>query len=215
MIIQNNKNYILISNFIQIKKDMNLKKLFLTAALGASMNAPVAAQEQDVLTGTVRLACEAILCLATGSPPSECSPSLSRYFSISHKRFSDTIRGRINFLKLCPVANQSPEMASLINAMGNGAGRCDATSLNNTLQSWMGDSDYGYMYISNSMPSYCAVYTNHAYTDMDNMKPMYVGLPERGGHWVEPAKYDQALAIYNARVASEDAQRQWYGYGGW
>jgi len=191
------------------------KKLLLITILGISTNIPASAQEQGVLTGTVRLACEAILCLATGSPPGECSPSLSRYFSISHRKFSDTIRGRINFLKLCPVADQSPEMASLINAMGNGAGRCDATSLNNTLRSWYGDSDSGYTYVSNHMPSHCAVYTNHAYTDMDSIKPMYVGLPERGGHWVEPAHYDQALAAYKARVAREDAQRQWYDYSGY
>jgi len=193
---------------------MNLKKLFLIATLGISMSSPVSAQDQDVLTGTVRLACEAILCLATGSPPGECSPSLSRYFSISHRLLSDTIRGRINFLKLCPIADQSPEMSSLINAMGNGAGRCDAQSLNNTLRRWYGDSDSGSVYISNRMPSHCAVYTNHAYTDMDSTKPMYVGLPERGGHWVEPAQYDQALAVYTARVAREDAQRRWNDYGG-
>lgn len=193
---------------------MRLKRLALATALSASMTAPAMAQE--LLTGDTRLACEAILCLATGQQPSECTPSLRRYFSISYKKLSDTIRGRINFLKLCPVAEQTPEMAALVNAMGNGAGRCDADSLNTTLRTWGGGED-GYVYVSNSMPSYCAAYTNHAYTDLSSMKPMYVGAPERGGYWVEPAKYQQALAEYNERIRREDEERrrqEMYGGGG-
>lgn len=193
---------------------MRLKRLALATALSASMTAPAMAQE--LLTGDTRLACEAILCLATGQQPSECTPSLRRYFSISYKKLSDTIRGRINFLKLCPVAEQSPEMAALVNAMGNGAGRCDADSLNTTLRTWNGGED-GYVYVSNSMPSYCAAYTNHAYTDLNSIKPMYVGVPERGGYWVEPAKYQQALAEYNERIRREDEERrrqEMYGGGG-
>lgn len=193
---------------------MRLKRLALATALSASMTAPAMAQE--LLTGDTRLACEAILCLATGQQPSECTPSLRRYFSISYKKLSRTIRGRINFLKLCPVAEQSPEMAALVNAMGNGAGRCDADSLNTTLRTWNGGED-GYVYVSNSMPSYCAAYTNHAYTDLNSIKPMYVGVPERGGYWVEPAKYQQALAEYNERIRREDEERrrqEMYGGGG-
>lgn len=188
---------------------MKLKRLALTAALGASMTAPAMAQE--LLTGDTRLACEAILCLATGQQPSECMPSLKRYFSIEKKKFSDTIKARIDFLEQCPVANQTPEMSALVKAMGNGAGRCDAASLNSTLRNWGGSWDDGYTYVSNSMPSYCAAYTNHAYTDLSSIKPMYVGVPERGGYWVEPANYQQALAEYNARIAQEDAQRNWWG----
>ena len=193
---------------------MKLKRLALTAALGASMTAPAMAQE--LLTGDTRLACEAILCLATGQQPSECTPSLRRYFSISYKKLSDTIKGRINFLELCPVANQTPEMAALVKAMGNGAGRCDATSLNSTLRNWGGSWDDGYTYVSNSMPSYCAAYTNHAYTDLQDTKPRYVGIPERGGYWVEADKYDQALAEYNERIRREDEERrrqEMYGGG--
>jgi len=37
-------------------------------------------------------------------------------------------------------------------------------------------------------------------------------VPERGGYWVDPAQYQQALAEYNARIAAEDAQRNsWWG----
>jgi len=58
---------------------------------------------QQVLEGDTRLACEAILCLASGTQPSECSPSIQRYFSIRHKKFSDTLKARNGFLNLCPV----------------------------------------------------------------------------------------------------------------
>lgn len=37
---------------------------------------------RDLFTGDRRLACEAVLCLASGLPPQECQPSLRRYFSI-------------------------------------------------------------------------------------------------------------------------------------
>jgi len=180
---------------------MKLRRLVLAATLGAAITAP--AMSQEVLEGDTRLACEAILCLATGRPPHECQPSLQKYFSITARRLSDMIRMRWNFLDLCPVANQTPEMSALVNAMAQGAGRCDASSLNATLRSW-GSGDNDYVYIANSMPSYCAAYTNHAYTDLQDTKPRYVGIPERGGYWVEADQYDQALAEYNERIRREE-----------
>lgn len=184
------------------------KKLFaLSAPLAALGSTATPASAQDVLTGDTRLACEAILCLSTGTQPSECAPSLRRYFSISHRRFSDTIRGRVNFLKLCPVANQTPQMQALVNAQANGAGRCDAQSLNATMTMWRGYDD-GATYISNQMPDYCAAYAGHAYTDFKGMIPRYVGTPERGGYWVEAHDYDRALAEYNERIRREDEERR-------
>jgi hypothetical protein len=132
-------------------------------AIAAVTAAPAGAQE--VLTGDTRLACEATLCLATGTRPGECSPSLSRYFSINKRKWSDTVRARANFLSLCPVSDQTPEMRSLVNAMANGAGRCDAASLNVTLRVWNHwDADGGRVFINNQMPGYCAAYTGHQYT---------------------------------------------------
>jgi hypothetical protein len=83
---------------------MQRKNLIASAALAvAAFGAiPGTAGAQEILTGDTRLACEAILCLATGTQPSECTPSLRRYFSISYRKLSDTIRGRVNFLNLCP-----------------------------------------------------------------------------------------------------------------
>ena len=142
------------------------KKLFALAALVAALGSTAGtASAQDVLTGDTRLACEAILCLSSGTRPSECTPSLSRYFNITKRKLSDTIRARLNFLQLCPVASQTPEMQSLVSAISRGAGRCDAQSLNSTLVMWTGGYDDGRTYISNQLPDYCGAYTGHAYTD--------------------------------------------------
>jgi hypothetical protein len=186
---------------------MQRKTLLASAALASALSMSAPASAQNVLTGDTRLACEAVLCLATGTRPSECMPSLRRYFSISSKKLKDTIRGRLNFLNLCPVSNQTPEMSSLVNAMANGAGRCDAASLNSTLRSWNFD-DSNYVYISNQIPGYCAAYTTHSYTNLGDIAPKYVGAPERGGYWVEAQNYATAIAEYNARIAAEDAARR-------
>jgi len=182
--------------------------LAIAAATAASAGA------QEVLTGDTRLACEATLCLATSTRPSECSPSLSRYFSIHKRKWSDTVRARANFLSLCPVSDQTPEMRSLVNAMANGAGRCDAASLNVTLLVWNSwDADGGRVLINNQMPGYCAAYTGHQYTDLGDLTPRYVGTPERGGYWVDARDQDAAVARYNDRIAAEDSWRrndEWY-----
>jgi hypothetical protein len=174
------------------------------------------AKAQEVLAGDTRLACEAILCLSSATQPAECSPSLSRYFSITKRKLSDTIRARSSFLQLCPVANQTPAMASLVSAISTGAGRCDAASLNNTLRAWSGQSDGTSIYISNQLPDYCSAYTGHAYTDFNTggAMPRYVGLPERGGYWVEARDYARAVAEYNDRIRREDEERRrssWWG----
>ncbi|WP_156471662.1 TrbM/KikA/MpfK family conjugal transfer protein, partial [Snodgrassella sp. CFCC 13594] len=87
------------------------------------------AADDDLLTGDAKLACEATLCLSTGDRPGECAPSIKKYFSISAKKMSDTIKKRKNFLSLCP-ASKEEGMPALINALANGAGRCDAAELN-------------------------------------------------------------------------------------
>lgn len=171
---------------------------------------PAPAQEAAVLSGDVRLACEAILCLSTGQPPSECTPSLNRYFGIRKKKFSDTLEARLAFLGQCPVAHQTPQMSALLHAVSRGAGRCDAVSLNGTLRMWTG-FDGGEILVGDRMPDYCAAYTGHAYTDFSQTRPQYVGEPERGGYWVEAREFERALADYNAR---EEAARRDYWWAG-
>jgi len=185
---------------------MKLKNFLVAITLSIStvtMTAPVSAQE--VLTGDTKLACEALLCLASGTRPSECAPSISKYFSISYRRFTDTLKGRVNFLKLCPSSDQSPEMQSFVNAIANGAGRCDAESLN--AQMMVQGYDGTTTYISSQLPDYCMAYIGNQYSNLGGTTPKYVGTPERGGYWVAASNYDAALADYVTRIQAEDSNR--------
>lgn len=84
-----------------------MKRLAITSTLAAMLVATAPAHAEDGLfTGDVRLACEAVLCLASGTRPGECTPSIKKYFSISARKFKDTIKKRKNFLSLCPKASQ-------------------------------------------------------------------------------------------------------------
>lgn len=131
----------------------------------------------QLLTGIPKLACEAILCLSTGSPPSACSPSLSHYFNIDYDDWDDTLDARLNFLNACPVASQTPQMQSLVNAIANGAGRCDAASLNATM---VGNVLTGQC-INDQLPSYCSSYQNHEYTKLNQLT--YVIDPPKNNYW--------------------------------
>lgn len=139
--------------------------LFCCASL-----APFGAQaNSDVLTGDTKLACEAILCLSTGSRPSECTPSIVRYFSINLRRFSATLDARRAFLNLCPSSSE-PDMPELVNAIVEGAGRCENDYLVprlNTYERCRGiydpeSTDCDEML--SSVPSYCQTYANNPYT---------------------------------------------------
>ncbi|NOT88192.1 MAG: conjugal transfer protein TrbM [Lysobacter sp.] len=175
-------------------------------------------QQGQVLEGDEGSACEAILCLSTGSAPSECMPSLRKYFSINLSKPWKTIQARINFLKLCPTASDTPQMGTLVEAIGNGAGRCDAATLNATLRTWTGiDGEYE---ISNQMPSYCDAYFTHEYTDINNTKPYYVEkyvessytdyegntiYQYAGGYWVDGGSAAAKVAANNGAIpASKD-----------
>ncbi len=136
------------------------------------------ANAAELLTGKPKLACEAILCLSTGSPPTECSPSLTEYFSIKKKKMKDTIKERIEFLENCPESDQSGEMKTLVKAIANGAGRCDAASLNATL---VGNPIIGQC-IQPTLPAYCSAYANHEYTELNNM-PIYVKDEPNKPYW--------------------------------
>ncbi|EJF7775387.1 MULTISPECIES: TrbM/KikA/MpfK family conjugal transfer protein [Enterobacterales] len=176
-----------------------LLPLLLTPALSQA--------EPEVLTGDVRLSCEAILCLSSGTRPGECSPSLSRYFGIHKKKWSDTIKARKNFLKLCPAAEEKG-MPDLVNAIANGAGRCDAAYLNKFLyeekreqkcRSRGKEEDCWYetyYRIKNELPNYCRAYVNHEWTDLDSSlhyqgkmewvkKESVAGWNNQGGQWVD------------------------------
>lgn len=181
-------------------------KFVATLTLGAALAAVAAlGHAQALLTGDTRLACEAVLCLASGQRPNECTHSLQRYFSIRFRKPQDTLRERINFLKLCPASNQSPQMASLVSAIGAGAGACDATALNAALQGFqnLGDGSTR-VTISNELPVACRAYTQNPYADQASLAVRYVGYPERGGYWIEAVRWNAAQSQWLAQTAAED-----------
>ena len=125
-----------------------LGKSITIVLLTTVMCLPAKAQNQNLLTGDTRLACEAIICLSSTKEESECMPSLAKYFSINASDWVDTVRDRLNFLNLCPSATEDENMVSLVEAIANGAGRCDAQSLNRELEAWInkgGDTEVHYI----------------------------------------------------------------------
>lgn len=190
-----------------------MKRVLMVAAAAACFCSAASAQ---LFTGDTKLACEAILCLSSGIRPAECTPSLRKYFSIHRRKLSDTFRARLSFLNLCPVAQQTPEMRSLVAAMSQGAGRCDAAYLNASM-SYGGNGQDGLesVYIGNTWPAYCQALYGHVYSGYPSTStlPVYVGVPERGGYWVEAWDYERALTEYQARIAAEDAAHA--GNGWW
>lgn len=156
------------------------------------------AQDDD----NAKAACEAVLCLSSGTRPDECAPSLARYFSISFRRWSDTVRARQNFLNLCPIVGRDAAMSSLTRAISNGAGRCDAATLNSALQ----NGDETSSYISNELPDYCAAYVHNGYADINDKTPTYLGEPLRGGYWVERGQFAIEQRAYLARLNSQSSQ---------
>lgn len=152
---------------------MKVKPLLAVSALSAALLAPLTASADDnVLTGDVGLACEAILCLSTSARPSECNSAIKRYFSIKLKRPHKTIQARKDFLNLCPSSKET-NMPQLINALANGAGRCNAAELNK-IGHYVGSREDRRFVISTVKPSYCTEYENHPLTNVTTAKLMPV-----------------------------------------
>ncbi len=189
----------------------------LSPATAAGLSAQASVPDTSLLEGDERYACEAILCLAASSPPQECDPALSRFFSIKKLKLSDTLDARESFLNLCPAANSTPQMSSLVKAMARGAGRCDAKTLNQTLAQSVGpggDAGTDGMVISDLMPSYCSAYIMHEYVRIADDLPRYVGKPSEDGFWADAKNYAAALARYEREQAAKKAARENYGSGG-
>jgi len=161
------------------------------------------AHHSQAQTGDAATACEVILCLSTGSPPSQCSDSLKKFFSIQFRRPDKTLKARGNFLKLCPASDDSSEMSQLVDAIAQGGGACEAADLNRILLR-MGEVE---TYIVSNMPSFCKVYYNHEFTALGEL-PKYVGTPYDGGRWVEASAYPAAKAAYDARIKAERKAQQ-------
>lgn len=152
------------------------------------------------------------MCHTWTDKPEGCAPALKQYFSISHENPSDTSKARRDFINMCPVGNESPEMKldqqSLAHAIADITGRCDAEGLNHDLEMW--NFKRNTIYISNQLPDYCSADTNHADTRLDDILPKYVGTPEDGnwpGRWVEARYYDPAMKEYNAYLKAKREAR--------
>lgn len=178
-----------------------MKRFTATYVLTAILFVPLTSLAEEMFGGDVKLSCEAILCLSSGQRPDECSPSIQRYFSIHMRKMSDTLKARKNFLNICPTAQQDQNMRALVDDITNGSDRCDYAALNVSL-TFFGDSENGISYIRNTMPSFCTAYYDN--TNIDIKAPRYVGIPKRGGYWVEANKYEATLAQYSARIKAED-----------
>lgn len=183
--------------------------LATTLFLGAAIQNTALAQHE--LEGDVRLACEAVLCLAGSVRPAECSPSLSRYYGIKHRKWSDTLKGRLNFLKMCPVSHQTPAMSSFVHMLSRASGQCDTESLNLKLRNWRWDEylQTEVEWISSQMPAECSALYGHEYTrtSFNTTLPKYVGDEDRGGHWVDAKDYEEELLKYRERIEREDYER--------
>lgn len=152
---------------------MKVKNLLVVTAVTATFFTPLVHADDNVLGGDTGLACEAILCLSSAERPSECAKSLRRYFSIKLKKPHKTIQARKNFLNLCP-SSKEPNMPQLVNALANGAGRCDAASLNK-IGHYVGSRENRRFVITTVKPSYCKVYENHEWTTVPKTElvPVY------------------------------------------
>ena len=175
--------------------------------LAVSLLAPAFSHAGDgELSGDTKLACEAILCLSSGTRPSECAPSIRRFFSIKHKKLHKQFQARLDFLNLCPT--DSAGMPELKRAIADGAGRCDAAELNRVMsrvitvrectpvsqtangrfagslkrQPQPECRDVQKTVVLNAKPSYCNAYHNHEWT---RVNVRYQGDPKNGGKWVD------------------------------
>ena len=158
-----------------------LKKLLFSMLLSASF-----LFSNDVLTGDTKLSCEAILCLSSSTKPTECMPSLNRYFSIKAKKWKDTIKARSNFLKLCPTGGESEKDKHFTNLRDNIIlnlkGSCDLDTLNvteTTQKELIINNQYKditYIRITPNMNSSCKSLSSSPYT---NIRPKYTCDPKK------------------------------------
>ena len=131
-----------------------------------------ACESKGELSGITALACQAILCLSTSARPSECNPSTNYYYGLKARTMPQTISKRLDFLNLCPVSSSS-RLGGWISAIANGAGRCDAQSLN----SGSATTVNGKVCASNAMPSYCTAYAGDLHAAGNIKLPVFVKDP--------------------------------------
>lgn len=153
-----------------------MKKIITSLSATAILTTGLMANGE--LTGDIRLACEAILCLSSGTRPTECTPSLTKFFSIVVREPWKTIQLRKNFLKLCPTdqtAQIDENYDGLIETLSHLDNDCDANTLNSNLQNIQKQVGYRetnrgstplyatFTRINPDKPKYCNELENHKY----------------------------------------------------
>lgn len=187
--------------------------LSLSPAFGQTSSGTGSPQTQKLSSNQV-LPCEALLCLSSssGSSASQCDPAISAFNNIHDRNWSDTFNDRLNWLKQCPSVSESQDMTNLATAIVNGSAGCDAATLNRTLVRTTGqggDAENLTTYIDNNMPEYCQAYAGNPYIQAGGTNlPVYVGAPETGGFWTDPANLQAAQAQYDAKLAAMQAAEQ-------
>ncbi|EAH9375704.1 conjugal transfer protein TrbM [Campylobacter coli] len=185
----------------------------ITLALGATLLISNNAFADDVLTGDTRLACEAILCLSSGTRPGECSSSLARYFSIKFKKPWETVNARRAFLNLCPIQNDANIEDLVLNNLVDDVlpvsdpRQCTPNYLNTQVETKRSYSTFGIMSyrINPNMPNFCHALINHAYTDYKTPKYKCTGEFYNSLEWKLSAKLQ--LITQQAYESLSDDQR--------
>ncbi len=188
-----------------------LKKLSLIASLLLFIGSNAFAD--DILTGDTKLACEAILCLSSGTRPSECSSSLARYFSIKFKKPWKTINARRAFLNLCPIQNDANIEDLVLNNLVDDVlpvsdpRQCTPNYLNTQVETKRSYSTFGIMSyrINPNMPNFCHALINHTYTDYKTPKYKCTGEFYNSLEWKLSAKLQ--LITQQAYESLSDDQR--------
>jgi hypothetical protein len=172
----------------------------------------------DDLTNEEKLACESILCLSSGDRPSECNPSLNKFFGIDDKD------DRKKFLKKCPDSD-ADGMPELIDTLVDyNCSACTVEKLNKRYvevrlttarRRSIKDSSYAYTTIravDPEMPSYCGKYyaalrgnEYTAYSTYAEYEPVY-------GDYALGSRYEDyegsAYYIVNTRGMSSQERQQ-------
>ncbi|EOI2553016.1 TrbM/KikA/MpfK family conjugal transfer protein [Campylobacter jejuni] len=188
-----------------------LKKLSLIASLLLFIGSNAFAD--DVLTGDTKLACEAILCLSSGTRPAECGPSLARYFAIHFKKPWKTIDARKAFLNLCPIQNDTNVedlvLKNLVDDVlpSSDPRQCTPNYLNTQVETKRSYSTFGIMSyrINPNMPNFCHALINHQYTDYKMPKYTCTGEFYNSLEWKLSAKLQ--LITQQAYESLSDDQR--------
>ncbi|EAK4147758.1 hypothetical protein CYI61_08925, partial [Campylobacter upsaliensis] len=145
-----------------------MKKILVSSFIAMSAISSMSANGK-ILGGDAGLACEAILCLSSPAKPSECSPSLARYFGISLSKPHKTAQARANFLNQCPASSMTPEMKQQVASLSKLTGYCTEDELNANVEKKLIDKIgfkriYEYR-ISPKMTENCRILTNLNYSD--------------------------------------------------